>query len=140
MTRGLRGVAVRRALLDPRRHGFYAFQLLWHKLLRRLMVFPLAVIAVTSLALAGAGSLYRLVALGQLAGYVLAAAGLLAPRSRLGRSRPAGLAAFFVMVNAASLEAVWNLVTGRRIDRWEPRRDGVSPPDATPDSEPGGTP
>jgi cellulose synthase/poly-beta-1,6-N-acetylglucosamine synthase-like glycosyltransferase len=141
MTRGLRGVAVRRTLLDPRRHGFYAFQLLWHKLLRRLMVFPLAVIAVTSLALAGAGPLYLLVAVGQLTGYVLAAAGLLAPRSRLGRSRPAGLAAFFVMVNAASLEAVWNLITNRRIDRWEPRRDAGSAPDArpsaAPDREPG---
>jgi glycosyltransferase involved in cell wall biosynthesis len=123
MTRGLRGVAARRTLLDPRQHGFYSFQLLWHKLLRRLMVFPLGVIAVTSLALVRAGSLYRLVAVGQIVGYLLAAVGLLAPRSRLGRSRPAGLAAFFVMVNAASTEAVWNLLTNRRIDRWEPRRD-----------------
>jgi cellulose synthase/poly-beta-1,6-N-acetylglucosamine synthase-like glycosyltransferase len=123
MTRGLRGVAARRALLDPRRHGFYSFQLLWHKLLRRLMVIPLSVIAITSLVLAPTGWPYLLVALGQIAGYALAAAGLLAPRSRLGRSRPAGLAAFFVMVNAASAEAVWNLLTNRRIDRWEPRRE-----------------
>jgi glycosyltransferase involved in cell wall biosynthesis len=132
MTRGLRGVAARRSLLDPRRHGFYSFQLLWHKLLRRLMVFPLGVIAVTSLALVRAGPLYALATAGQVAGYMLAAAGLLAPRSRLGRSRPAALAAFFVMVNAASLEAVWNLLSNRRIDRWEPRRDGPTPgrPDA----------
>jgi glycosyltransferase involved in cell wall biosynthesis len=122
MTRGLRGVAARRSLLDPRRHGFYSFQLVWHKLLRRLMVVPLAVIGLTSLALVRSGTLYRLVALAQVAGYLLAAVGLLAPRSRLGRSRPAGLAAFFVMVNAASAEAVWNLLTNRRIDRWEPRR------------------
>jgi glycosyltransferase involved in cell wall biosynthesis len=122
MTRGLRGVAARRSLLDPRRHGFYSFQLVWHKLLRRLMVGPLAVIALTSLALVRAGTLYRLVALAQIGGYLLAAVGLLAPRSRLGRTRPAGLAAFFVMVNAASAEAVWNLLTNRRIERWEPRR------------------
>ena len=127
MTRGLRGVAARRSLLDPRRYGFYSFQLLWHKLLRRLMVVPLGVIAVTSLALVRAGTLYRLVAVGQIVGYLLASVGLLSPRSRLGRSRAAGLAAFFVMVNAASLEAVWNLLTNRRIDRWEPRREG-SPP------------
>jgi hypothetical protein len=96
------------------------------------MVFPLGVIAVTSLALVRAGPLYALAAAGQVAGYMLAAAGLLAPRSRLGRSRPAALAAFFVMVNAASLEAVWNLLSNRRIDRWEPRRDGPTPgrPDA----------
>ena len=127
MTRGLRGVAARRALLDPRRHGFYSFQLLWHKLLRRLMVFPLGVIAVTSLVLVRTEPLYALAAVGQIVGYVLAGAGLLAPRSRLGRSRPAALAAFFVMVNAASLEAVWNLLTNRRIDRWEPRRDPPAP-------------
>jgi glycosyltransferase involved in cell wall biosynthesis len=122
MTRGLRAVAARRSLLDPRRHGFYSFQLVWHKVLRRLMVLPLAVIAITSLVLVRAGPLYVLVAIGLVVGYVLAAAGLVAPRTRLGRSRPAGLAAFFVMVNAASAEALWNLLTNRRIERWEPRR------------------
>jgi cellulose synthase/poly-beta-1,6-N-acetylglucosamine synthase-like glycosyltransferase len=126
MTRGLRGVAARSSLLDPRRHGFYSFQLLWHKVLRRVMVIPLIVIAVSSLALAGAGLVYRLVAVAQVAGYLLAAAGLASPRSRLGRTRTAALAAFFVMVNAASLEAIWNLLTNRRIDRWEPRRDDGS--------------
>ena len=34
------------------------------------------------------------------------------------------------LVNAASLKACWNLATGRRIDRWEPRRAParVAPP------------
>jgi hypothetical protein len=32
------------------------------------------------------------------------------------------LPAFFCFVNAASVRAVWNLVRGRSIDRWEPRR------------------
>jgi hypothetical protein len=97
------------------------------------MVIPLIVIAVSSLALAGAGLVYRLVAVAQVAGYLLAAAGLASPRSRLGRTRAAALAAFFVMVNAASLEAIWNLLTNRRIDRWEPRRDDGS---ATPTRAP----
>jgi cellulose synthase/poly-beta-1,6-N-acetylglucosamine synthase-like glycosyltransferase len=48
MTRGLRGVAVARGLLDPRRTGFYAVQLLTHKVLRRLMAIPLLVIGVTT--------------------------------------------------------------------------------------------
>lgn len=136
MTRGLRGVAARRRLLDPRRYGFYSVQLVWHKLLRRLMVAPLAVIAATSLVLAvnGAGPLYVLIAVVQVAGYVLAGVGLLAPGSRLGRSRPAALAAFFVMVNAASAEAVWNLVTNRRIDRWEPRRAATDPRPSSPEA------
>lgn len=122
MTRGLRGVAARRALLDPRRHGFYSLQLFWHKLLRRVMVLPLGLIGVTSIALATTGWLHALVVVGEAAGLALAAVGLASPRSHLGRSKPAALAAFFVMINVASLHALWNLVTRRRIDRWEPAR------------------
>src|SRR5699024_400548 len=48
MTRGLQAVAHRRRLLDPREHGFYAYQLLHHKLLRRLMGLPLLVLAVSA--------------------------------------------------------------------------------------------
>jgi cellulose synthase/poly-beta-1,6-N-acetylglucosamine synthase-like glycosyltransferase len=124
MTRGLRGVAVARRLLDPRRHGFYALQLLTHKVLRRLMAIPLLVIFVTSLFLWDAGWIYRVALVGQLAVYGIAVVGLVL------RDRPAGrrpwfaIPAFFLLVNIASLHAAWNLVSGRRIDRWQPvRRD-----------------
>ena len=63
------------------------------------------------------------------------AIGLAAPASRVGRHRIAGLASFFLLVNVASLEAVWNLLSGRRIDRWEPRRtidEPAEPLDAGP--------
>jgi hypothetical protein len=36
------------------------------------------------------------------------------------------LPAFFVLVNVASLHAAWNLVSGRRIDRWQPARSAES--------------
>jgi glycosyltransferase involved in cell wall biosynthesis len=122
MTRGLRGVAARRALLDPRRTGFYAIQLASHKVLRRLMAVPLLVVGLGAPLLWGQGAFYQLATIGAAAVAGLGAVGLGAPRSRLGRHRIAALAAFFVLVNVASLEAVWNLLTGRRIDRWEPRR------------------
>lgn len=49
ITRGLRGVLiVRRELLNPFRYGFYAFQLFAHKVLRRLVVFPLLLVLLTS--------------------------------------------------------------------------------------------
>ncbi len=48
MTRGLNAVVARHELLDPRRHGFYALQLLSHKVLRRLMALPLAALALTA--------------------------------------------------------------------------------------------
>jgi cellulose synthase/poly-beta-1,6-N-acetylglucosamine synthase-like glycosyltransferase len=55
MSRGFRGVAARRSLLDPKRTGFYALQLAWHKLARRMMAGPLLFMAVASATLAGAG-------------------------------------------------------------------------------------
>jgi glycosyltransferase involved in cell wall biosynthesis len=122
ITRGFRGVAARRTLLDPRRTGFYAVQLAWHKLLRRLMAVPVLVIGAMSLALAGHGRRYLALAAAQVLAYGLAAVGILAPGTRLGRSKPASLAGFFVMVNAASLQAAFDVLRGRRIDRWEPER------------------
>ncbi|HET9520810.1 MAG TPA: glycosyltransferase family 2 protein [Candidatus Limnocylindrales bacterium] len=122
ISRGFRGVAARRALLDPARTGFYAFQLGWHKLARRLMAVPLLVMGAASVTLIGAGWRYRLVALLQAAAYGAAAIGLLAPASRIGRSKPAVLGAFFVMVNLASLHAAINVLRGKRIERWEPTR------------------
>lgn len=130
MTRGLQGVVLRRELLDPRRHGFYAVQLLHHKVLRRTMGAPLAVIAVAGAASWRRGRIYRLATVGQAGFYGLAAIGLLRPRSRLGRSKPCGLAAYFAMVNGAGLVAAANVLRGRRIVQWDPVREGGEPASA----------
>ena len=122
MSRGLRGVIVRRELLDPRRHGFYAVQLLTHKLLRRTMTVPLGVLAVTSPLLWRRGRLYRAATLAQAALYGLGGAGILLADKPLGRRKAFMLPAFFCFVNVAALRATWNIVRGRRIDRWEPKR------------------
>jgi cellulose synthase/poly-beta-1,6-N-acetylglucosamine synthase-like glycosyltransferase len=122
MTRGLRAVLARRELLDARRHGFYAVQLLTHKLLRRTMVFPLALAATTSPLLWRRGRIYKAATLAQAAVYGLGAGGLLLRDRPLGRRKAFMLPAFFCFVNAASLRAVWNVVRGHRIDRWEPQR------------------
>jgi hypothetical protein len=129
MTRGLRGVAAVRTLLDPRRSGFYALQLFTHKVLRRVMVVPLGAIAIASTALWSEGIVYRIAALGQLGVYGLGLAGLLARDRPVGRQPLLALPAFFCLVNIASLHAIANLVTGRRIDRWTPAR-AVEPVDA----------
>ncbi len=122
MTRGLNAVVLRRELLDPRRHGFYALQLLSHKVLRRLMALPLLILAGTGARLAGRGRAYRLAAAAE--GAVLGLGGL---GLALGPAAPArrllALPAYFCLVNAASLQAVLNVARGRVIDRWEPRRE-----------------
>jgi glycosyltransferase involved in cell wall biosynthesis len=122
MTRGLNGVVARRELLDPRRHGFYALQLVSHKVLRRLMAVPLAVLAVTSAAEARRSRAFRALAVAQVALYLAGAAGLALRDGGRTRSRVLALPAYFCLVNLASLRAVWNLVRNRGIDRWEPRR------------------
>jgi cellulose synthase/poly-beta-1,6-N-acetylglucosamine synthase-like glycosyltransferase len=123
ISRGLRGVVLRRELLDPRRHGFYAIQLLTHKVLRRTMTLPLGVLAVTSPLLWRRGRLYRAATLAQATLYGLGGAGILLAGKPLGRRKAFMLPAFFCFVNIAALRATWNVVRGRRIDRWEPQRD-----------------
>jgi cellulose synthase/poly-beta-1,6-N-acetylglucosamine synthase-like glycosyltransferase len=122
MTRGLRGVAFARELLDPRRFGFYSLQLLTHKVLRRLMAVPLLVIALVTPSLLGDGPVYRVAAVGQALVYGLGAIGLALRDNPTGRRPWFAIPAFFCLVNIASLHALANLATGRRIDRWQPAR------------------
>ncbi len=128
MTRGFRSVIERRALLDPRRHGFYAVQLFSHKVLRRLMALPLAAVALGSLTLAREGRVYRAALVAQLGFYAAATVGLVAREPRLRRHPAFALPAFFCLVNWAALVAALNVVRGRRIDRWEPARDTLADP------------
>jgi hypothetical protein len=123
LTRGLRGVVVMRRLLDPFTYGFYSLQLLSHKVLRRLVVLPLLVLLVASPALWGEGWLYQAAFLGQAALYGAAALAWVVGR-RLASWKPLALPLFFCMVNLASLLALVNLLRGRRIESWEPRRSG----------------
>jgi len=122
MTRGLNAVVVRHELLDPRRHGFYALQLLSHKVLRRLMALPLAALALTAAVEARRSRALRALAAAQGVLYGLGGAGLLLQRGGGPRSRVVALPAYFCLVNGASLAALWNVVRRREIDRWEPRR------------------
>jgi cellulose synthase/poly-beta-1,6-N-acetylglucosamine synthase-like glycosyltransferase len=135
MTRGLRGVLMMRELLNPLRYGFYAVQLFWHKVLRRMMVFPLIVMLVLNPFLLGQGEIYRWIMAAQVGFYGASLAYLALRRTPLGRVKPLGIAFFFCLVNAAALVATWNIVRGNRIDRWEPRR--AVPRRALREDEPG---
>ena len=112
MTRGLRGVIARRALLNPFRHGFYSVQLFSHKVLRRLMVVPLALLLVTSALRFDDGLAYQALTIAQIVLYALGITGLLAAGTLLGRLKPVAVPAFFCLVNAASVCAVWNILRG----------------------------
>jgi cellulose synthase/poly-beta-1,6-N-acetylglucosamine synthase-like glycosyltransferase len=122
LTRGLRCVVVMRRLLNPRRYGFFAVQLLSQKLLMRVSVVPLGALAVTSATLLRRGRVYQVAAAAQAVLYGLGMLGLAAPRSRIAHRRSVALPAYFCLVNAAQAVALWNLARRQTVDRWEPQR------------------
>ncbi|MEX0820251.1 MAG: glycosyltransferase family 2 protein [Pirellulaceae bacterium] len=122
MTRGLRGVAEMKQLLNPFRYGFYSLQLFSHKVLRRLNVFSLIALAVTSLLLWQYGIVFQLATVLQLGFYAMAAAAQLTRASRLPVTKLFSLPAFFVMANVAALVAAVNVARGKKIELWTPHR------------------
>ena len=137
ITRGLRGVlVVRRELLNPFRYGFYAFQLFSHKVLRRLVVFPLLLLLLVSPLLWNQGWLYQAATTLQLAFYTCGLLGLALHNTALGRLKLFTIPFFFCMVNVASLIAAINLMRGRRIDFWQPQRQEQGEASANPEQTP----
>lgn len=123
ITRGLQAVMLRRTLLNPFRYGFYALQLFSHKVLRRMVVFPLLILAVLSPLLWSRGLVYQLSTVAQAGFYGIAALHLVLRDTGFTRSRVFALPFYFCMVNAACLLATLNLLRGHRIERWEPQRN-----------------
>lgn len=122
MTRGLRAVLVRRELLNPFRFGFYALQLFSHKVLRRLMFAPLALLLVSNPFLLGEGVFYQLTMLAQIGFYGAALAGALFRDTALGRNKLVTLPYYVCLVYLAAAVATFNVLRGHQINRWEPQR------------------
>ena len=122
MTRGLHGVLLRRPLLNPFRYGFYSVSLFSHKVLRRLLPLLLPVLLVASVALAPTGGIYALAAVAQLVFYAAAAAGWALRGTEAGRNPVLYVPFYYCLANAASVAALWNVVRGKRIERWTPHR------------------
>jgi cellulose synthase/poly-beta-1,6-N-acetylglucosamine synthase-like glycosyltransferase len=130
IVRGLRCVIAMRVLLDPRRYGFFSLQLFTHKVLLRVAVVPLVVLAGTSGLLLRSGAVYRVAAAGQASLYGLGLAGILLDKSAVGRRRILALPAYFCLVNAASARALWQLALGETQARWDPARSNEPPGDS----------
>ena len=122
MTRGLRGVMLRRRLLNPFRYGFYSLILFTHKFLRRLVAFMLLVLLGSSLMLASEGMFYSSFATGQVVFYALAGFGYLLRDQRIGKLRLLYIPFFYCLANSAALIAFVNIIRGHQIERWEPHR------------------
>jgi cellulose synthase/poly-beta-1,6-N-acetylglucosamine synthase-like glycosyltransferase len=111
-----------RAMLSPLRSGFYAVELLSHKILRYMVPLFLIIIFVASLALAPRSLFYAAVIAAQACFY--AAALLSWALERAGVRLPLlALPQYFVLANLAALLAFYQFLRGERYARWEPIRE-----------------
>lgn len=117
-----------RAIMNPFRGGFYAVQLLSHKVLRYLVPLFLIVIFVSSLVLAFGSWLYSVVFVAQAIFYLAALCGWAFERGGRGQNRLLALPHYFVLANLAALIAFYKFLRGERYARWEPIQKRQSPP------------
>jgi cellulose synthase/poly-beta-1,6-N-acetylglucosamine synthase-like glycosyltransferase len=120
MNRGLRSAIALGDGLLPTCTGLYALEVVFHKLLRRLVGFFLLALLAASVALAAADPAWWLALGPQLAFYGLAGAGGLLAGTRWGRLKPLWIPYFFCLANGAAALAVLSLLAGVRFERWDP--------------------
>lgn len=117
ITRGMRGMLYMRGLFNPLRHGFVAFQLISHKVLRWLVPVFLAVILAANAILLDR-TFYAVLFAGQLAFYTVALFGYLSERRKL-QIGVLGVPLYFVTVNAAAIVAMYSVWRGHKAVTWE---------------------
>jgi len=110
-----------RPMLNPFRSGFYALQLLSHKVMRYLAPFFLIAIFAASAVLAPSSVFYRMLFAAQLGCYACALFAWLLERAGV-RSRLLVFPQYFVLANVASLIAFYQFLRGERYAHWEPIR------------------
>ena len=110
-----------RRMMNPFRSGFFAVELISHKLLRYAVPFFLLLIFISTLALTFFSEIYALVFVLQIVFYTIALVGWFFEKS----GKKLGIAAiplYFVLANLASLIAFYKFLRGERYARWEPIR------------------
>ena len=124
ITQTISDLARHRAMLNPLRGGFYAVQLLSHKVARYLVPFFLVATFAASAYLAAAGSyLYAAALAAQLCFYLAACAAWVLERAGV-ESRLLSLPQYFVLANLAAVIAFYEYLRGERYTTWETARAG----------------
>jgi len=118
--RGLTALFGNASLLNPFAYPAFAFILWSHKLMRWLAPLPMIAAYLSSWWLRDQ-PLYFALWIAQSAAYGIALAGIIWPAlaARLGLVR---LGAFFLLVNIASLKALWLWLSGHRLEIWQPTK------------------
>jgi len=121
---GWRGLMLTRSVMNPFRHGLYAWQMISHKFLRRLMPLFLLMALLSNLLLIGQGWGWAVLAVGQLTFYSIALLAYLVPATR---NVPLwGKVMFFVMSNIAMALGILAYYRGRESSIWTPVREDTT--------------
>jgi cellulose synthase/poly-beta-1,6-N-acetylglucosamine synthase-like glycosyltransferase len=116
-----------RPMLNPLTSGFYAVQLVSHKLFRYFVPLVLCMLFLSSVWLSTRGSTFFEASLAvQLCFYATALVGLVFERLGM-RIGIFALPFYFMLANAASLWAMFEFARGERYARWEPIREVAAP-------------
>lgn len=110
-----------RDMMNPMKSGFYAIQLISHKLLRYAVPLLLASMLFSSLLLAASSRFFAAVLIVQTVFYVLALFGWLVEWAGL-RSRLLSMPQYFLLANIAAAIAFYKFLRGERYASWEPIR------------------
>jgi cellulose synthase/poly-beta-1,6-N-acetylglucosamine synthase-like glycosyltransferase len=122
MTRGMETLLYKRHLLDPRRHGLFAWGLISHKLCRWLVPWT-APLALLGLSLLATHSAWARIALALVAaGTLWAAAGWVLDRRGWVLPRILTVPAFILAGNVAAVHAGVRAIQGDQNSVWEPTR------------------
>ena len=115
-----------RSMMNPLTSGFYAVQLLSHKVMRYLVpVFLIAILAASAI-LATRSVFFVFILAAQISFYTAAVLAGLLERSGL-HSRLLAIPHYFVLGNLASVIAFYQFLRGERYIRWDPIRSNGTP-------------
>ena len=111
-----------RAMMNPWRSGFYAVQLISHKVMRYLAPLFLLACLGSSATLAPRSTFYLVLFVAQLAFYTLALVAWMLERAGI-HNRLLAMPQYFVLANLASLIGFYKFARGERYASWEPIRE-----------------
>ncbi|MGH9829131.1 MAG: glycosyltransferase family 2 protein, partial [Blastocatellia bacterium] len=109
-------------LLDPRRHGLFAFQMLSHKVARYMVPWLLVMAFASNLAVANSSPALRITLLVQGGFYAAALCGLILDRLGV-RHKLLAMPCYFVLANLAAALGLIKFLKGESHIVWEPIRE-----------------
>jgi len=116
--RGMTGLSRHMEVMSLSRFGFFAIQVISHKLMRWLSPVFFIMFFLVSAILADNGFFYALIFIGQLAFYGIALVAHFLPGLR--KLAPIKLIYFFVQVHVALFDAALKFLSGQRMTTWKP--------------------